>query len=456
MERTSIRPAAAPDDGTAALPDARPAGPPAARTRPRDLGIAIGPLPTGPTNSIVDVAHVSVGHATVWRDEPVPPRGRGVARTGVTAIVPFDGYGLFRDRVAAGAAVLNGAGAALGRTAIEEWGVIETPIFLTSSMAIGRVYDAAVTLLHRSEAVASRREPIMPVVAECDDGFLDQGFPVQVEAADVVSAFDSAAGPEAGPVAGGAVGAGTGMRAFGLKGGIGSASRIVAPRHRWAPGGSEGESAAGERYTVGALVLANYGELPRLTIDGVRVGEVLAAEGWPAAGIPGDDTAASEARAAARSTAARGADGSCIVVVATDAPLLPNQLRRMAVRAGLGLARTGSIAHHGSGEIFLAFSTGTRIPRGGSEPVLTFRAVDDEFLDSLFGAVVDATEEAAIDALFTADTVRGRDGHVVPGLPVERTLELLEAAGRLSAARRQPATTAARPAASRAPSATGA
>jgi D-aminopeptidase len=406
--------------------------PPRARRRPRELGLRIGLLPTGPTNSIVDVAHVSVGHATVWRDEPPPPDGRGIARTGVTAIVPFDGYGLFDDRVAAGTAVLNGAGAAIGRSGIEEWGVIETPIFLTSSMAIGRVYDSAVALLHRSEAVRGRGEAIMPVVAECDDGFLDQGFPIQVEERDVLAAFDDAAGPEAGPVAGGAVGAGTGMRAFGLKGGIGSSSRVVAPRHRWS-GGADAD--AETPYTVGALVLANYGELARLTIDGVRVGEVLAAEGWPSAGIGGDDEGAAEtARLAAVAPVARGADGSCIVVVATDAPLLPGQLRRLAVRAGLGLARTGSIAHHGSGEIFLSFSTGLRVQRGRPQALRTLEHIDDEYLDSFFGAVVEATEEAAIDAIFRADTVHGRDGHVVPALPVGRTLELLASAGRLGAA----------------------
>ncbi len=415
--------------------------PPRARRRPRELGLRIGLLPSGPTNSIVDVAHVSVGHATVWRDEAPPPDGRGIARTGVTAIVPFDGYALFAERVPAGIAVLNGAGAAIGRSAIEEWGVIETPIFLTSSMAIGRVYDAALALLHRSEAIRARDEAVMPVVAECDDGFLDQGFPVQVDADDVVRAFDTAVGAEGGPVAGGAVGAGTGMRAFGLKGGIGSASRVVAPRHRWS---GDDEPAVGPQYTIGVLALANYGELPRLTIDGIRVGEALAREGWPAAGIAGDGDgeaaveAAEAARGAAVAPAARGADGSCIVVVATDAPLLPSQLRRLAVRAGLGLGRTGSIAHHGSGEIFVAFSTGLRIPRGRASALTALEHVGDDFLDPFFGAVVEATEEAAIDALFRAGTVHGRDGHVVPALPVDRTLELLAAAGRLDPASARP------------------
>jgi D-aminopeptidase len=402
-------------------------GPPPQRPRARELGVRIGIMPPGPTNSIVDVSAVAVGHRTVWRDEPSPPDGRGIARTGVTAIVPFGGYQLFRERVPAGVAVLNGAGVAIGRSGIEEWGVLETPIFLTSSMAIGRVYDAAVSALMASELVSGGGDPCMPVVAECDDGFLNLSFPVQVDEADVHGAMAAAVGAEAGPVRSGAVGAGTGMRAFGLKGGIGSASRRVAPAHRWAEIAlPPGEDA----YTVGALVLANYGELDRLTIDGVRVGEVLLAEGWPAAGLHGT---ASRMPAEARMTAeARGADGSCIVVVATDAPLLPHQLRRLAVRAGLGLARTGSIAHHGSGEIFLAFSTGLRIPRGSGDPLHRVAYVDDEYLDPIFGAVVEATEEAAIDSIFTADTVVGRAGRGVPGLPIGRTLELLRAAGRLA------------------------
>ncbi len=409
-------------------PASIPSGPPPQRARARELGVQIGIMPPGPTNSIVDVPGVAVGQRTVWRDEPAPPDGRGVARTGVTAIVPFDGYSLMRDPVPAGVAVLNGAGAAIGRTAIEEWGVLETPIFLTTSMAIGRVYDAAVGVLMAPGLVEARGEPVMPVVSECDDGFLNRRVPIQVEAADVEAAFAAAVAGRGSPVASGVVGAGTGMRAFGLKGGIGTASRRVAPSHRWAVIPAPPGAGA---YAVGVLVLANYGELARLTIDGVRVGETLLADGWPAAGVPADLGGTD----VPPPSVGRGADGSCIAVVATDAPLTAHQLRRLAQRAGLGLARTGSIAHHGSGEIFLAFSTGLRIGRGGRQALCSMTVVDDEYLDPIFGAVVEATEEAAIDALFTADTVRGRDGHVVPGLPVEQTLELLGAAGRLAGGR---------------------
>ena len=375
-------------------------------------------MPTGPTNSIVDVADVAVGHTTVWRDEAAPPAGRGVARTGVTAIVPFRADELFEAQVPAGAAVLNGAGEAIGITTIQEWGLIESPVLLTSSMAIGRVYDGAIAALVERIPHAGIEDALMPVVAECDDGDLNDSRSVQVDAADVAAAIDGAVGAAAGPPGLGAIGAGTGMISFQLKGGIGSASRVVRPHDR------EGTAPASDReYTVGALAMTNFGWLERLTVDGVPVGRVLVAEGWPAAG---------GGTVEAPKPGAIHERGSCVVVVATDAPLLPNQLARIARRAGLGLARTGSTAGHGSGEIFLAFSTGYRITRGPTEALVSTTHLHDEFLDRFFMAAVEATEEAAIDALFTADTVAGRDGHVVPGLPIDRTLDLLRGAGRLA------------------------
>jgi D-aminopeptidase len=392
--------------------------PPVARPRPRELGVVIGRLPPGPTDSIVDVPNVRVGHRTVWRDEAPPPEGRGFARTGVTAIVPFTVGELFGSRVPAGAAVLNGAGEAIGITSIGEWGTLETPIFLTSSMAIGRVYDGAVATLVDLDERAGIDDALMPVVAECDDGWLNTSRRVQVDEGDVRAALDDARGPEAGPTEGGAVGAGTGMICYELKGGIGTASRVVQPidrRATWAAAERHRESAAGRTYTIGALAMTNFGRIERLTIDGVRVGEKLVAEGWPDAGLRRDRER-----------------GSCIVVIATDAPLLGPALERLARRAGLGLARTGSVAGHGSGDIFLTFSTGVRIPRGSASALWNVELVDDEYLDPFFGAVVDATEAAVIDSLFRADTAEGRDGHVVPGLPVERTLDWLAAAGRLT------------------------
>jgi D-aminopeptidase len=364
------------------------------------------------------VANVTVGHRTVWRDEPAPPDGRGTARSGVTAIVPFQAGELFRSRVPAGAAVLNGAGEAIGITTIREWGTIETPIFLTSSMAIGRVYDGAVAALVELDETAGDDDALMPVVAECDDGWLSTSRRVQVDEGDVRGALAAATGAEAGATAGGALGAGTGMVCYELKGGIGTASRTVHPidrrAERQASGRRDTGAEDGPAYTLGVLLLANFGHLERLTVDGVRVGEALLADGWP-------DGPAGGGRER----------GSCVVIVATDAPLLGPALERLARRAGLGLGRTGSTAGHGSGEIFLAFSTGARIPRGSHVPLRQVALIDDEYLDPFFGAVVEATEEAVLDALFRADTVAGRDGHVARGLPVERTLGLLRAAGRL-------------------------
>jgi len=385
------------------------------------MGVRIGLLPVGPTNSIVDVAHVAVGHRTTWRDEPAPPSGRGTARTGITAIVPFPGESLYEARVPAGAAVLNGAGEAIGITAIQEWGVIETPILLTSSMAIGRVYDGAVAALLPSAPRAGIDDALMPIVAECDDGDLNDARTIQVETTDVAAAIAAARGPSAGPPPGGVVGAGTGMTCFELKGGIGNASRRVRPLDRG--GGGPAGDEAGTEYTVGVLALTNFGWLERLTIDGVPVGRQLVAEGWPEAG----------ATPAAARTSGNGRErGSCIVIVATDAPLLSNQLERLARRAGLGLARTGSTAGHGSGEIFLAFSTGHRVNRAPASPLTTTTHLHDDYLDRFFMATVEATEEAVIDSLFVADTVTGRAGTVVLGLPIDRTLALLSAAGRLT------------------------
>jgi D-aminopeptidase len=383
------------------------------RPRARDIGLRIGLLPPGPTNSIVDVADVTVGHATVWRDEPGPPDGRGVARTGVTVISPHRIGDALQYRYPAGVAVLNGAGEMTGLLTVREWGAILTPIFLTSTLAVGRVYDAAVSIL--AEAEPAFDEVFIPVVAECDDSGLSDPIPVQVDADDVRAAVTDAGRSSAGPVAMGAVGAGTGMRCFELKGGIGSASRRVRPVHRW----SEEPANDGPTYTVGVLVLANFGELGRLTIGGVMVGRILRNEGWP--GVAGGR----------ERPGVRGAEGSCIGVVATDAPLMGHQLERLARRVGLGLARAGSTAHHGSGEIFIAFSTGAPQPVRPPGPEADVRQVGDEYLDPFFAAVVEATEEAVVDCLLAADTTTGRGGRVTPGLPIERTREILERAGAL-------------------------
>jgi D-aminopeptidase len=362
------------------------------------LGIRVGVLPAGPTASIADVPGLGVGHATIWRDEPSPPAGRGVARTGVTVIDP--GGNMFRSPVPAGGAVLNGAGECTGFLAAAEWGLAETPVFLTSTMQVGRVYDAACELL-MSEDPGIADQVIIPIVAECDDSFLSDVRRMQVTAGDVAAALAAAraAGAAAVPAAPaeGAVGAGTGMSCLGFKGGIGTSSRVVPSGH-----------------TVGALVMSNFGEQQRLTVDGVPVGRLLP---------PPKETAG-------RRLAARPPAGSCITVIVTDAPLDSAACSRVARRAGLGLARTGSTAHHGSGEIFLALATGLRSPRGESAAAGTPR-ISGSALDPFFDAAVEATEEAVLNSMLAAATVTGRDGNTSPGLPAARVRELLAEAGRI-------------------------
>jgi D-aminopeptidase len=359
--------------------------------RVADLGIRIGRLPSGPTDSILDVPEVGLGHATVWRDEPEPPAGRGVARTGVTVIDP--GGNTFRFPVPAGGAVLNGAGECTGFLSAGEWGLLESPIFLTSTMQLGRVYDAACELLMEEDDGIGDPDVIIPVVAECDDSFLSDPRRMQVTRADVAKALAAARDSEGSfvPPAEGAVGAGTGMSCLGFKGGIGSSSREL-------PDGS----------TVGVAVMTNFGQRSRLTVDGVPVGRLLPE--------PGGSSEPSAPPA-----------GSCIVVVLTDGPLDAASCTRLARRAGLGLARTGSTASHGSGEIFLAAATGLRAPRG---QVSTETPVHGAALDVYFEAVVDATESAVLNSLLQATTVTGHRGNTSPGLPADDVLRLLKAHGR--------------------------
>jgi D-aminopeptidase len=349
--------------------------PPPPRRRARELGIRIGFLEPGPTNSIVDVAGVLVGHATVWRDEPEPPIGRGCARTGITAVVPFGLSEVYRDPLPAAVDVLNGAGELTGSITLAEWGALETPIVLTATMQVGRAYDGVVAALCAAEPSCGTDRVVIPVVGECDDSWLNDARRVQIAESDVRAALSAAS---ARPPAEGAVGAGTGMICCGWKGGIGTSSRRVA-----------------DGSTVGVLLLTNWGEAHRFVVDGVPVGRTLRP----------------------RDVAPPRPAGSCIGVVATDAACGPNDLRRLARRVGLGLARSGSTAHHGSGEIFCAFST----TRASGRPEL----------DPLFAAVVEATEEAVLNSVFVADAVVGRDDRVGEALPVEAAIELLRAAGRL-------------------------
>ncbi len=366
------------------------------RPRARDVGLRLGTMEPGRFNAITDVPGVLVGHKTIIQGSGALSPGAGPIRTGVTMILPHDGN-LFRDKVACGLFVLNGFGKCFGQEQIEELGVLESPIAMTGTMNVGLVVDAVNQyLMEQNPDIAISTSTGNALVTECSDSYLNdmQGRHVRYE--HVRSAIESAS---SGPVEEGTVGAGTGMSLFGFKGGIGTASRVL-------PAELGG-------YTVGAIVLGNFGRRDQLTIAGVPVGRALI--DWR----PGEDVPER---------------GSIIVVIGTDAPLLDRGLRRLARRAGLGLARVGSISGNGSGDYIVAFSNVNRVPHEPSGLTLNFDHVveDGRLIDALFQATVEATEEAVVNALFRATTVVGRDDHVRHALPLEPTLDLLRNAGVLS------------------------
>lgn len=360
-------------------------------TRARDLGLRIGRGTPGELNAITDVPGVRVGHRTVISGADGDP---AAVRTGVTAIFPHAGAP-WEEPVYVGTHILNGYGELIGINQLREWGILMSPVVLTSSMAIGKAYDATAKWIAQSSPAWAQE--VMPVVSECDDSFLNAVLTFPLTDEDVAAALDSAVG---GPVAEGSVGSGTGMQCFDFKGGIGTASRVL-------PTDQGG-------FVVGVLVMTNHGDRENLLLDGIRVGEAIP-ELMPV----------------------EHSEGSCVVVVATDAPLLPHQLDRMAQRAGMGLARGGSMASNGSGEQMVAFSTANRLPRAPRD-IADVRAVLDGpdrppwLLSALFQATVEATEEAVADALFTATTVVGRGGNTLFAMPHDPALASLDAAGRLS------------------------
>ncbi|MCG3159333.1 MAG: Beta-peptidyl aminopeptidase BapA [Acidobacteria bacterium] len=364
------------------------------RPRARELGVVVGVLPPGKNNAITDVAGVRVGHATLIKGDNV--------RTGVTAILPHAGN-LFQEKVPAAIFVGNGFGKLMGSTQVNELGEIETPILLTNTLNVPRVADALIEWMLQLPGNEQVRS-INPIVAETNDGFLNDIRGRHVGRDEVFAAIRSA---KDGPVEEGAVGAGTGTVAFGWKGGIGTASRVVP------------QSLGG--YTVGALVQSNYGGV--LTINGAPVGRELGkyylkeqVEGRRISqNLPGENQVSDRA------------DGSIIMVVATDAPMDARNLKRLAARAMLGLARTGSPSTNGSGDYVIAFSTANRVR--ASENLRNMQAVGNEAMSPLFEAVVEATEEAIYNSMFKATTVTGRDGHRVEALPIEKTVEILKKYG---------------------------
>jgi D-aminopeptidase len=325
----------------------------------------IGELAAGPRDSIADVAGVTVGHCTL---------DAGPVQTGVTVVRPHGGD-LFRDPLPAAAVVINGFGKSVGLVQVNELGVLETPIALTNTFAVGTVAAAQIRAAVAANPGIGRTAPtVNPLVAECNDGWLNdlQAFAV------AETHYDAALAAATADFAQCAVGAGRGMSCFGVKGGIGSASRRA-------------DAGTGTGFAVGALVLANFGRPRTLVLAGRRLGPLL-----------------EQRIAAAPSLPDRG---SIIVVLATDAPLDHRQLRRLATRAAAGIARTGSSFGHGSGDIALAFATAQRLPRAVREPVRTLRVLDEPRLDPLFEAAAEATEQAIVHALFAAETLTGYAGH---------------------------------------------
>lgn len=384
------------------------------RVRARDLGIVIGEGRPGPFNAITDVVGVRVGHATIVRGDGPLVRGQGPVRTGVTVIIPHDGDPR-SEPVFAGTHTLNGNGDLTGLEWIRETGLFHGPMAITNTHSVGVVRDALIEMGARDER-PSRPSWSLPVVGETFDGQLSDinGFHVRPE--HVEAALASASG---GPVAEGAVGDGTGMICHEFKGGIGTASRVVPQR----AGG----------WTVGVLVQANYGRRGLLRIDGVPVGLEIPTSEVPSP-WPSPRLGLSEQPLGSSDTPP--GSGSIIIVVATDAPLLPNQCARLAQRAGLGLARTGGLGATSSGDLFLAFATGNRHHPPGEAAadgagVVTVQMLVDPALDPLIEATVEATEESIANALVAAETMIGRDGITAHRLPHDRLREVMAAYGRL-------------------------
>jgi D-aminopeptidase len=364
------------------------------RPRARDVGVIVGVLPTGQFNAITDVPGVMVGHSTIVKDANI--------RTGVTAILPHGGN-LFREKVPGAVFIENAFGKLAGSTQVNELGEIETPIMLTSTLSVPRVADATIDYmlgLAGNEDVQS----INPLVGETNDGFLNDIRGRHVNRDNVFAAIKNAS---SGPVEEGTIGAGTGTVAFGWKGGIGTASRKL-PQNL---GG----------YSVGVLVQTNFGGI--LTINGAPVGREL-----------GKYYLKEQLSSKNLSLSDKAADGSIMIVIATDAPIDHRNLKRLAARSMMGLARTGAAGSNGSGDYAIAFSTAPELrirnlPNERTRPSAAL--LSNEAMSPLFLAVIEATEEAIYNSLFRATTTTGR-GHTVEALPIERTLEILRNHGALS------------------------
>lgn len=344
--------------------------------RARDAGFILPGLPTGPLNAITDVRGVTVGQVTINDDSRQPP-----VHTGVTVVVPHPGD-LFNDKLIAAVHTINGYGKATGFEQVREMGTLEAPIALTNTLCVGRAWDALVTwMLARHPEIGASGPTVNPLVGECSDARLNDIRGRHVTSEHVLQALEAAAD---GPVAEGSVGAGTGMVCYGYKGGVGTASRQVI------------------NYILGVLLVANFGRREQLTIRGIPVGRLL------------------------QTTQSLANPGSVMIVLATDAPLTDRQLGRIARRAALGLARTGSIVSSGSGDFVIAFSTAQTVRQNQPGPAQQIRCLPEVALDHFFRAASEATEEAVLNALCQAVPVKGLDGKIMPALPVDSVIKLLQ------------------------------
>ncbi len=360
------------------------------RPRVRECGITIGKMATGEQNTITDVDGVAVGHATLIEGSGRLVPGHGPMRTGVTVILPHD-MNVYEQKLRANVYVQNGAGELTGALQVMEWGILETPIALTNTLNVGLVHDAIVEhVLEQNPDIGIGAEVILPVVGECDDSFLNDIRGRHVKRPHVLEAMRVCERK----VCEGSVGAGTGMSALGFKSGVGTASR----RTSLGLGG----------YVVGVLVVANFGTIGDLRVDGVPVGSKIEVE----QGAPDNDR-------------------SIITVIATDAPASSSQLRRIAARVPLALGRVGSTSSNSSGDISIAFSTTEPIPSSAESLSTVTEVASTKVLNELFTATVEATEEAILNSIFVSDTMKGRDDNISYGLPVDETLDMMKKHGRL-------------------------
>lgn len=355
----------------------------AAQKRPRELGIKIGVLPTGTLNAITDVVGVKVGQVTLTEGADI--------RTGVTAILPHDGN-IFQQKVQAAMYIGNGFGKMTGYSQVEELGTIESPIVLTNTLSVPTAADAVIDWTLGQKGNENVRS-VNPVIGETNDGFLNDIRGRHVRKDHVLNALAQA---ENGPVAEGNVGAGTGTVCFGWKGGIGTASRKLPEKLG--------------NYTVGVLVQTNFGGV--LKVNGVPVGQELG-------------------KYAFKESLDKSSDGSCMMVLATDAPLDARNLKRLAKRVMLGMAQTGGIAANGSGDYVIAFSTANKVLHETAEPIFSSAFLHNDYVSPLFMAAMEATEEAIINSLFMAKTSEGTQGHKVEELPKEKVLDIMRKYGRI-------------------------